>query len=144
LYIIQLFNANELEVEKQQGQVKTLEPIRNIRNRSRFICQNTQKKTFGQSQSCDQIQSMPTPIFPHARTLRKAREQVKIMVATGFSTHRIRSYLKKWALWWAMTSATWSSEELLHEFIKSCWDHCIAAFATVLIQDPTLTTARCN
>lgn len=60
------------------------------------------------------------------------------MVATGFSIRRIRNYLKKWALWWAMTSATWSYEELLHEFIKSCWDYCPAAVAVGLLRIPTL------
>lgn len=59
------------------------------------------------------------------------------MVATGFSIRRIRNYLKKWALWWAMTSATWSYEELLHEFIKSCWDYCPTAIAVGLLRIST-------
>lgn len=31
-------------------------------------------------------------IVPHPRTLRNAREQVRLMVIDGFSTPRIRSY----------------------------------------------------
>jgi hypothetical protein len=76
-------------------------------------------------------------IVPHARTLRKAREQVKIMVATGFSTRRIRSYLKKWALWWAITSETWNDEYLLQQFFKSCWDFRLGEFAADLLANTT-------
>ena len=39
-------------------------------------------------------------ILPHARTLRKAREQIKCMVTDGISAHCIRNYLHRWALWW--------------------------------------------
>lgn len=73
-------------------------------------------------------------IVPHARTIRKAREQVRVMVATGFSTRRIRIYLKKWAAWWGATSATWSYKELLHAFIKSSWDYCATALAAGLLR----------
>lgn len=55
------------------------------------------------------------------------------MVTTGFSIRRIRHDLKKWARWWAMTSATWSDEELLHAFIQSCWDDHLAALALGLL-----------
>ena len=81
---------------------------------------------------------MSQRIVPHARTLRKAREQVKVMVETGFSTHRIKSYLKKWALWWAITSETWNDEYLLRQFIKSCWDYRLGAFAAELLPNVTL------
>ncbi|OGT57324.1 MAG: hypothetical protein A3F43_05260 [Gammaproteobacteria bacterium RIFCSPHIGHO2_12_FULL_42_10] len=39
-----------------------------------------------------------TQIVPHARTLRKAREQVKLMVIDGVSPRRISSYLHRWAI----------------------------------------------
>jgi hypothetical protein len=81
---------------------------------------------------------VPLRIVPHARTLRKAREQVKVMVADGFSTHRIRSYLRKWALWWVMTSEIWSLEELIFRFIKTCWDQCIATITYGVLQDSTI------
>jgi hypothetical protein len=85
----------------------------------------------------EQIQLIGVRIVPHARTLRKAREQVKIMVATGFSTRRIRSYLKKWALWWAITSETWNDEYLLQQFFKSCWDFRLGEFAADLLANTT-------
>ena len=59
---------------------------------------------------------------PHPRTLRKAREQVKLMVHDGFSTQIIKSYLRRWAQWWVGTTACWSYETLLHAFITACWD----------------------
>lgn len=82
---------------------------------------------------------MSQRIVPHARTLRKAREQVKIMVETGFSTHRIRNYLKKWALWWAMTSETWQYEELLKWFVDTCWDLSATAIAVTLLESYRIT-----
>ena len=39
-------------------------------------------------------------LVPHGRTLRKAREQVKLMVIDGVSPLRISSYLNRWAMWW--------------------------------------------
>jgi len=57
---------------------------------------------------------------------------------TGFSTRRIRSYLIKWALWWVMTSATWSIEEMLHEYIKSCWDYNFRRFAVEVSTLPNI------
>jgi hypothetical protein len=47
----------------------------------------------------------PVRIVPHPRTLRKAREQVKSMVIDEASPRRIRNYLHRWVIWWAMTSA---------------------------------------
>ncbi len=90
----------------------------------------------------EQNQLVSTRTVPHARTLRKAREQVKMMVATGFSIHRTRSYLEKWALWWTMTTATWSYKELLTVFIQSCWDYRPAAVAEGLLRVSTLLDSR--
>ena len=62
-------------------------------------------------------------ILPHARTLRKAREQIKCMVTDGISAHCIRNYLHRWALWWCRTSEIWQYDELLKWFIESCWEN---------------------
>lgn len=72
--------------------------------------------------------------MPHARTLRKAREQVKIMVVTGFSTLEIKKYLKHWAEWWVKSAETWDVETLLSWFIKTCWRGSIATYAKDLYQ----------
>ena len=64
----------------------------------------------------------PIRIQPHARTLRKAREQVKQMVTDGFSTAEIRCYLTRWALWWAKTDERWTVKALLTWFWEACWD----------------------
>ncbi len=62
-------------------------------------------------------------MFPHARTLRKAREQVKNMVTHGFSTHEIRIYLQRWALWWRVnTSELWQIDDILNQYSVACWD----------------------
>lgn len=87
---------------------------------------------------------MSIGILPHARTIRKAREQVKMMVTTGFSTRRIRSYLKKWALWWVKTAETWRYEELLHWFIQTCWQIPEAAVAEGLRQQSMITSRGNN
>lgn len=60
-------------------------------------------------------------IVPHPRTLRKAREQVRVMVLDGLSAQRIRSYLHRWVAWWATTSNTWQYQELLQWFMDVCW-----------------------
>ena len=70
-----------------------------------------------------------TRIVPHPRTLRKAREQVKVMVATGFSTRQIRSYLHLWTAWWVNTTETWQYIELLDWFVQSCRELPPAAYA---------------
>jgi hypothetical protein len=60
-------------------------------------------------------------IVPHARTLRKAREQVKLMVADGNSTQQIRNYLRLWSMWWVQTSEIWDYQTLLTWLLQSCW-----------------------
>jgi hypothetical protein len=77
--------------------------------------------------SNEHSQSVPIRIVPHARTIRKAREQVKAMVNSGFSALRIKAYLRQWALWWVGTVDVWQYEELLRWFIKSCWEPCASA-----------------
>jgi hypothetical protein len=71
---------------------------------------------------------------PHARTLRKARENVKQMVITGTSSRRIRCYLHRWVTWWTMTSTTWHYQELLRWFMDVCWYEAAAHYATALDQ----------
>lgn len=73
-------------------------------------------------------------IVPHPRTLRKAREQVKAMVNDGVSHLKIRTYLRRFVLWWAMTVETWQYEILLQQFIQSCWDTQLAAIGTSISQ----------
>jgi hypothetical protein len=74
----------------------------------------------------------PIRVVPHPRTLRKAREQIRLMVLDGTSAHRIRSYLNRWVMWWAMTSMTWQYQELLQQFINVCWDKQAADYAAGL------------
>jgi hypothetical protein len=75
-----------------------------------------------------------TRIVPHPRTLRKAREQIRLMVLDGLSTQRIRNYLHRWVAWWAMTSETWQYQELFQWFIDVCWYEPIRYYAAGLYQ----------
>ena len=71
----------------------------------------------------------PIRIVPHPRTLRKARTQVQLMVATGFSTRRIRSYLHRFVLWWVNTTRIWNYDELIKWFVDASFDINPKAFA---------------
>lgn len=51
-------------------------------------------------------------MVPHLRTLRKARESVKSMVADGVSRPKIRRYLIRWLCWWVNSSGIWKHAEL--------------------------------
>lgn len=73
-------------------------------------------------------------IKPHPRTIRNAREQVKALVASGFSIQKTKTYLKRWCTWWVKTSGTWSTDALLSEFIDTCWQLPLAAIAEGLRQ----------
>ena len=73
-------------------------------------------------------------MVPHARTLRKARMQVQLMIYTGFSTRSIRAYLHRYILWWVNASTTWLYHELIEWFIETCWDLYPAAYAAGLRQ----------
>ena len=72
-------------------------------------------------------------IVPHARTLRNAREQVRLMVIDGFSTARIRRYLNAWLTWWVRTSQSWHYQTVLSQFIHHCRDRYIAGIAMALL-----------
>jgi hypothetical protein len=73
-----------------------------------------------------------TRIVPHPRTLRKAREQVRLMVFDGLSAQSIRTYLHRWALWWVHASEIWTYEEIIQWFLAACWDATTAAYAAAL------------
>lgn len=109
------------------------------------LYENAHKATLlgGVSTLIDQSTSEETPIFPHARTIRKAREQVKVMVATGFLPKKIMAYLKNWALWWVKATAkTWDYQTLLSQFIESCWQPSLATFASKLLAQHQTTLLR--
>ena len=72
-------------------------------------------------------------IVPHARTLRNAREQVRLMVIDGFSTPQIKRYLNAWLIWWVRASQSWSSQIVLSQFIQMCRDSHIAGIAAELL-----------
>ena len=74
-----------------------------------------------------------TRIVPHPRTLRKARENVKQMVADGVSRQRIKNYLSSWVNWWVRTSETWSYLELLNWYREACHDERGSSLAAGLI-----------
>ena len=69
-------------------------------------------------------------LIPHTRTLRKAREQIKCMVADGSSTQEIRIYLSRWLQWWTKTNDTWTRSDLTQQFFEACWDKQIRAIAS--------------
>ena len=89
----------------------------------------------GNNNSIKPNQEYPEPIaiVPHARTIRKAREQVRLMVTDGFSIPRIRSYLTAWSRWWVRTSQVWSHQTLLIQFIRSCYDPQIAGIGAEIL-----------
>lgn len=72
-------------------------------------------------------------IVPHPRTLRKARENVKQMVADGVSLQRIRNYLSNWVTWWVRTSEKWDYLELLKWYLAVCRDEMCSVLAHSLI-----------
>ena len=84
------------------------------------------KSTFSQQQA-------RLHIVPHARTLRKAREQVKCMVADGLSARQIRNYLARWSQWWQNTTTIWSTNKLIQWFCKACWDLTPAVYAAGIL-----------
>src|SRR5262249_49871550 len=86
----------------------------------------------GKTTSDDQSHA-PIRMVPHPRTLRKARTQEQLMVATGFSTRRIRSYLHRFVQWWAKTSELWNYDELIKWFCDASFDINPAAFAAGLM-----------
>ena len=88
----------------------------------------------GGSSLNDHQQNALSRMVPHARTLRKARTQVQLMVADQFSTAKIKNYLRRWTQWWVKTVESWSYHELLQRFLNVCWDATAATYAVALSQ----------
>jgi len=74
--------------------------------------------------------------------LRKAREQVKWMVADGVSRPKIRQYLVLWLCWWVRTAGIWKHAELKAQYIGSCRDPSAAGFAAEALRDYRITELR--
>ena len=72
-------------------------------------------------------------ITPHARTLRKARENVRLMVADQVSPAKIKRYFSRWLHWWARTT-TWDCQQLLKWFIEACWSATLKSYALASAQ----------
>ena len=68
-------------------------------------------------------------ITPHPRTLRKARENVRLMVADQVSPAKITRYFVQWARWWVKTANTWDFQTLVEQFINTCWQPETASIA---------------
>ena len=81
-------------------------------------------------------------MVPHPRTLRKAREQVKWMVADGVSRPKIRNYLVRWLCWWVNSSGIWEHAELKAQYIRSCRDPSAADFAAEALRQYRITELR--
>ena len=71
---------------------------------------------------------------PHPRTLRRARENVKWMVADQVSPAKIKNYFVHWVRWWARTSIIWDFQELVEMFISMCWNQAPAAIASEVLK----------
>ena len=117
--------------------VSTLRCVRVATQRIRHFGGEADAATDHQTPALDRI-------VPQPRTLRKAREQVKQMVADGLSAQRIKRYLHRWTLWWVRTSDSWQYEELLEWFLRVCWDEGPAAFAVTLLQRITSPAVQCR
>lgn len=72
-------------------------------------------------------------MVPHSRTLRKAREQVKCMVADEASPRQIRNYLARWAQWWVNATNIWSKNKLIQWFCNACLNDRPAGYAAGLL-----------
>ena len=72
-------------------------------------------------------------ITPHARTLRKARENVRLMVADQVSPAKIKRYFVQWARWWVKTANIWDFQSLVEQFIMTCWQDAPANIAAAVL-----------
>ncbi len=62
--------------------------------------------------------------------MRKAREQIKVMVKDGVSLRKISLYLHRWGHWWVRTSGMiWGYVEMLRWFLAASWDFGTSAIA---------------
>ena len=76
--------------------------------------------------------------------MRKAREQVKLMVADEVSLPKIKRTLIRWGLRWVKTSGTWNYQELSVAYIQSCWETPAAEMAAWAFQQEGAATSHCN
>lgn len=81
-------------------------------------------------------------MIPHARTLRKAREQVKMMVVDDVSLPEIKNYLSRWGYWWMKTAVIWNYDELAQRYIQSCWNTAAANIGVSVFQQNNFTSSR--
>jgi len=88
------------------------------------VAVSDKKAAINKSNSSGQIR-----LTLHPRTLRKARENVRLMVADGVSHQYIRTYLDRWALWWVGVSDLDSHQKILQCFFDYCWDIQVAVVA---------------
>ena len=72
-------------------------------------------------------------MVPHPRTLRKARENVRLMVADGLSAQKIKKYFFRWTQWWVKTASTWNFQTLVEQFVRSCWHEGPATIAAAVL-----------
>lgn len=78
----------------------------------------------------DQIPRQLT--VPHGRTLRRSREQVKLMVEDGVSHQKIRRYLSLWASWWQYADISWSKKNILEAWQHTCRDNSLLFYTREL------------
>lgn len=97
---------------------------------------------WGGKTTSEHLMHEPIRIVPHPRTIRKAREQVKVMVEDGVSLQKINRYLHRFVIWWVTTSIIWTYEELLDSFIQSCWDQQPAKIGYDLLRNWTASRLR--
>jgi hypothetical protein len=78
----------------------------------------------------------------HARTFRKAREQVRLMIADGFSATQIRNYLLKWSQWWVEISREWRLQNILQSFFEYSWNLQVSAVALAILPKGIIADSR--
>jgi 23S rRNA C2498 (ribose-2'-O)-methylase RlmM len=85
-------------------------------------------ETVSEHQQHEQIR-----MIPHARTLRKARENIRWMVADQVSPAKIKRYFSRWLQWWVRTTITWDCQKLLRWFMEACWSATLNTYALALL-----------
>ena len=82
---------------------------------------STFDRAVGGVDTCEHQQHVALRIEPHPRTLRKSRENIRLMVADQVSPAKITRYFVQWARWWVKTTNTWDFQTLVEQFIDTCW-----------------------
>ncbi len=60
------------------------------------------------------------------------------MVTDGVSLRRIKSYLRRWCVWWVKSSQSLQYEEVEGWFIQIYWDTTVKNIAATILR-PTIT-----